>query len=250
MNLGNQTQAVDLGRLSSLVRAPAELTSGEREQMFRLLNDHYENVRHDDFARDLAEKEWVIVVSDPGRGILGFTTIMRLVAECRGQRLVAFYSGDTVLDPDIWGTSGWSRTWGRLAAKVMQEMNGEPLYWLLLTATHRTYRFLPTFLQEYYPREGVPTPPLVRERIEALVRLKFADEFDARRGIVRTRRPLAVRPERVELATGGISGEHAAFFARSNPGYLQGDYLVCLADLSVGNRTRLGHKLFALDEAP
>ncbi len=129
-------------------------------------------------------------------------------------------------------------------------MNGEPLYWLLLTATHRTYRFMPTFLKQYYPREGVPTPPIVRERIEALVSRKFAGAFDAAHGIVRTQRPLAVRSERIEMATSGITGKHAAYFAHINPGYLQGDYLVCLADLSPGNRTRLGHRFFTLEDAP
>ena len=104
-------------------------------------------------------------------------------------------------------------------------------------------------LKEYYPRPDAPTPPIYQNRIEALVHQKFPDEYDAVRGIVRTRRPLSVRQKRVEMATMGMDDVFAKFFAKKNPGYLQGDYLVCIADLSPTNRTRLGQKFIAFDDA-
>lgn len=229
------------------VRVPTELTATDRELMYRLMTTHYEKVDRSDFQDDLAEKEWVIVMSDSQRGILGFTTLMRVRAQFGNEPLVALYSGDTVLDPDIWGAGGWARAWGHLAAKLMHEIRPVPLYWLLLTATHRTYRFLPTFFREYYPRPGFEMTPVYRGRLEALVRQKFVAEYDAARGIVRTNRPLLVKRERIDLATAGITEEHAAFFAERNPGYLQGDYLVCITDLSERNRTRLGNRLFSLE---
>jgi hypothetical protein len=217
--------------------------------MYRLMADHYEDVVRSDFERDLTEKQWVIVTSSPRQGILGFTTLMLLRAQCENEPVLALYCGDTVLDADIWGAGGWARAWGRLAARIAYETQPKPLYLLLLTATHRTYRFLPTFLKEYYPRPDAPTPPIYQNRIEALVHQKFPDEYDAVRGIVRTRRPLSVRQKRVEMATMGMDDVFAKFFAKKNPGYLQGDYLVCIADLSPTNRTRLGQKFLAFDDA-
>lgn len=215
--------------------------------MHQLMLDFYENVDWPEFERDLCEKEWAILCTDKGGRILGFTTLMRLRAQCGVEHLTALYSGDTVLDPAIWGSGGWTRAWGRLAAKLMAEMKGEPLYWILLTATHRTYRFLPTFLQEFYPRPGVETPAAFQGRMQAFAHAKFGANYIAARGIVRTDRPLRVRAERWEMAQEGLDDEHAAFFARENPGYLQGDYLVCIGDLSPNNQTRLGRKFFSLD---
>lgn len=234
--------------LACRVCPPAELTAGDRQQMYRLMAEHYQNVDAADFDRDLAEKEWVIVTSDSDRGVLGFTTLMRLVAQDGDLQLVALFSGDTILDPDVWGARGWARALGRLAGRMIREIQGPQVYWLLLTATPRTYRFLPTFVNEYYPRSGVPTPAIYRRHMEQLARQKFPHEFDAAAGIVRTHRPLSVREQRVELSTADPTDEYAAFFERSNPGYLHGDYLVCIADLSPDNYTRLGHKFFDPDE--
>lgn len=236
------------GHLECRVLSPSELTAVDRQQMYGLMTDHYENVEWADFDRDLSDKEWVIITLHPDRGILGFTTLMRLEAVSGDEQLVALFSGDTVLDPDIWGASGWARAWGRLATSIMRQ-HDNPLYWLLLTATHRTYRFLPTFLKEYYPRPDLPTPLLFQRRMDALVAQRFPDAYDSSRGIIRTNRPLAVRQQRVSLSVVGREDPHSAYFAKMNPGYLQGDYLVCLGDLSFDNRTRLGHKFFALDDA-
>src|SRR5262249_41188145 len=156
------------------VQMPAELTSVERRQMYALMTGHYENVEWADFEHDLLEKEWVIVVRGVEQTILGFSTLGRLRAWHRDEPLVALFSGDTVLDPNIWGAGGWARAWGRLAGRLMQEeMDDMPLYWLLLTATHRTYRFLRTFLKEFYPRLEVQTPPEYQELIELFVCQKF-----------------------------------------------------------------------------
>lgn len=235
--------------LECQVRTPEQLAAVDRQQMYRLMMEYYENVDHSDFERDLAEKEWAILMQDSAGSILGFTTLMRLRAQCEGEQLVALFSGDTVLAPEIWGAGGWVRAWGHLAAKLMQEMSPVPLYWLLLTATHRTYRFLPALFKEYYPRPERATPRIHQCRMEALVREKFTTEYDPARGTVQTQRPMAVRQESMDLATQGISERHAAFFAELNPDYLRGDYLVCITDLSPSNQTRLGKRIFTLSEA-
>jgi hypothetical protein len=80
--------------------------------------------------------------------------------------------------------------------------------------------------------------------MEQLVQLKFPGEFDSERGVVRLSRPTPVRAERKQLVVAGLEHRHGRFFAESNPGFLRGDYLVCLADVSERNRTRLGNRLF------
>jgi hypothetical protein len=235
--------------LECRVTSPGMLTDAEREQMYQLMVDYYEHVDRSVFQRDLAEKEWAIVTADAGGAIRGFTTLMRLRVQCGDEPVTALFSGDTVLDLDIWGAGSWVRAWARLAAQLMRDMHPEPLYWLLLTATHRTYRFLPAFFREYYPQAGVATPPGDQRRLEALVAARFPGEYDAARGVVRTRRPMSVRQEAVERATQGIDERHADFFAARNPGYLQGDYLACMTNLTRPNQPRLGRKLFNLDDA-
>lgn len=232
--------------LDMRVMMPGEMSAGQCRELHQLMLDHYEHVAWSDFDRDLREKEWIIVCTSEAGKLLGFTTLMRLYAQFGDENLTALYSGDTVLDPTIWGSSGWARVWGRLAATIMLEMNGEPLYWLLLTASHRTYRFLPAFLRDYYPRQGMETPVEFQGKMRALTWARFGVDCLSADGIVQMDRPLRVRSERWEIVQKGLDDKHAAFFAERNPGYLQGDYLVCLADLSSSNQTRLGRKFFSL----
>ena len=66
-------------RLSGRVQSPQELTSAERAQMYPLLAQYFANVSPPQFEHDLAEKEWVILLTDTITGqIQGFSTLMRL----------------------------------------------------------------------------------------------------------------------------------------------------------------------------
>lgn len=233
--------------LSTCVRRTWDLSRLDRQQMYQLMADHYVDADPHAFERDLNEKEWVIVTSDSRRGILGFTTLKVLTADVGTERVSALYSGDTALDPDIWGSGSWVRVWGRHATKIVQSLQPGPVLWLLLTATHRTYRFLPTFFREYYPRSAGSMPAVDRRRLDALMSLKFSREYDREQGIVHAAHPLVVRPVRVAMATEGMDDDDGQFFASRNPGYLNGDYLVCTAELTPRNYTRLGRKLFLGD---
>jgi hypothetical protein len=55
---------------------------------------------------------------------------------------------------------------------------------------------------------------------------------------------MRVRPDRIAPATEGLSNQYAQFFAAKNPGYLNGDYLACIGELSYDNCTRLGQRFF------
>ena len=127
-------------QLETHVCDPVTLTHRERCEMFQLMGDHYENVRWESFIRDLVDKHWVVTIQSADRRILGFTTLMQLSAQVDGETIEALYSGDTVLDPEIWGSGGWARTWGRHVAELMSELGNTPLYWLLLTACERRLR--------------------------------------------------------------------------------------------------------------
>ena len=68
-------------RTSSLPRSKVvpvtRLSDAEREQMFLLLTDYFENVTRPRFERDLLEKESALLLRDDAGTIKGFSTIMR-----------------------------------------------------------------------------------------------------------------------------------------------------------------------------
>ncbi|HEX2325326.1 MAG TPA: hypothetical protein VHQ00_07985, partial [Chloroflexota bacterium] len=100
-------------RVAGEVRTVASLEACERRELLALLRRYFVGVSPGQFERDLAEKEWVILLRDAASGATrGFSTLMRLEtvldgpgepAGPGGRRVVAFFSGDTVVDRAYWG---------------------------------------------------------------------------------------------------------------------------------------------------
>ncbi|HVU87091.1 MAG TPA: hypothetical protein VHD36_07205 [Pirellulales bacterium] len=221
-----------------------KLSAAERGRLFELMSRHFDQVDQAQFFADLDEKPSVLLLREAASGsICGFSTITLFETTRGGERLAAVFAGDTVVDPEYWGHPAWVYAWARYGFALAQQANADKVYLLLLTSTHRTYRFMPGFFREYYPRPLVATPADVQARLDTLVRIKFPDEYDAVRGVVALQRPTPVRDER--QLPGTAPGEHAAerFFLERNPGYLNGDFLTCLAEFTWENLTPLGRRV-------
>lgn len=235
-----------MGLIAQLVNANA-LTPSLREQMFALMDEHYDNVQPESFDADLAEKDWVIVVSHPATNTLcGFSTQRLLETIVDGRPVMALYSGDTIVHRDHWGDRALSQQWGRLALQLIDAHPRSELYWWLLSQGYRTYRFLPLFFHEYYPRLNSPTPLRAQAVMDALARERFRSKFDAERGVI----PAAptqyrLRPGIAEVTPERLRDPHIEFFDLRNPGHAHGDELSCLAPLTRENFTAAAYRVIA-----
>jgi hypothetical protein len=232
-------------RLEGRLERVAELGRTERDAMFTLMDRHYENVNRDTFAADLAEKSWVILLSDPESGALcGFSTQVMLEVAGPDRPLRALFSGDTIVDRARWGDSALAHVWGRLALSLIDRYEGAELYWFLISKGYKTYRFLPLFFHEFYPRHDRPTPSWARGALDALGRRKFAAAYDPASGIIRAdARKDRLRPGVAELTRERLRDPHIRFFAERNPGHVRGDELCCLAPLTRANFTSAAYRV-------
>src|SRR5688572_15306387 len=223
------------GRLANVT----DLSGAEREAMFALMDRHYENVNPATFAADLVAKSWVILLCDPETGALcGFSTQVILEVTVLDRPVRALFSGDTIVDRERWGDSALAHVWGRLALSLIDRYEGADLYWLLISKGYKTYRFLPLFFHEFYPRHDRPTPAWAHAVLYALARHKFPVAYDPATGIVRADgRKDRLRPGVAELTGERLRDPHVRFFAERNTGHAQGDELCCLAPLTRANFT-------------
>jgi hypothetical protein len=234
--------------LTGRLVAAADVTAAERQAMFLLMDRHYAGVSHDAFEADLAEKHWVVQVHDPAGGELcGFSTQMLLAADVNGRPVRALFSGDTIIARERWGDNALARVWGRLALRLIDTVGGE-LYWFLISKGYKTYRFLPVFFHEFYPRHDVPTPAGARAVLDALGRHKFAQRYDRAAGIVRAGSgQCRLRGGVAEITAARLRDPHVAFFTRRNPGHAQGDELCCLAPLTRVNFTPAAYRVIGAE---
>ena len=220
-----------------------EVTPAIRAKMFALFSDHFEGVELPQFQSDLEEKNWVILLEDDTGRLQGFSTILLYRAAFEGERFTVLYSGDTIVAPSAWASFTLPAAWID-AIKILHRDHGEGrLYWLLLSSGFRTYRYLPVFWRSFYPRFDCVTPVAVRRRIEWLAVDRFAEHYDPAAGIVRFETPQVLRGSLKEIPESRMRDPHVTFFARANPGYVQGDELVCLTELADDNLTPAGRRM-------
>ena len=227
--------------LNGLVRRDA-LSGAQRHEMYALLSHHFDGVTREQFERDLAEKNWVVEIRRDGR-LLGFSTLLVCEEQLDGSALTAIYSGDTVVAPEGWGSPALARIWIAGVNHLRAAFPARPCYWLLLTSGFRTYRFLPVFWREFFPRDATPTPPREQRLLHHLATTRYGIWYDPASGIVRFPRPQILRGQLGAVSAGRASDEHVAFFLARNPGYADGDELACLTEISEENLTAAGQRM-------
>jgi hypothetical protein len=218
------------------------LDAGRVNSMFVLLRSHFIGVERQTFEHDLLQKNWVILLEDE-RGVLrGFSTLLVYPDSLDGRPLTIVYSGDTIVAREWWGSSALPLTWLRAVRQLAPLYGSRDIYWILLTSGFRTYRFLPVFFRDFYPRIGEADPGAATLR-DALAAAQFGDRYDPSTGIVRLERPQVLAPELIDVPLQRARDPHVAFFLERNPGYVKGDELACITRIADDNLTAAGRRV-------
>lgn len=233
------------GRAWRLVRRD-ELGARERAAMRALLERHFDGVTPAQFEADLEAKNWVVLLEeapDDVSTLYGFTTLRIEEVEHEGDVVGLVYSGDTIVDPGAWSRSVLARAWIRSVLELGQSLpRARRLYWLLITSGFRTYRFLPVFYREFFPRHDAPTPSATKALIDAFATHLFGARYSPEEGVVHLDAPQVLRPHLLGVPEGRERDPHVRFFLEKNPGYVRGDELVCLTEVSLDNLTPAGRR--------
>jgi hypothetical protein len=237
--------------LAARLTSPPELTPGQLAEMFDLMSRHYANVKRDIFEADLAEKAWVILLTDVSAALCGFSTQMVLEAEVGGRAIKALFSGDTIIDRRHWGDPALAGIWGRLALSLIDADPDAEFYWFLLSKGYKTYRFLPLFFREFYPRLGTPTPASIESIRDALGAARYPDDYDETAGIVRAGDwQYCLRAGLADVTSERLRDPDIRFFHERNPGHARGDELCCLAPLTRDNFTAAAYRVIGRQNLP
>jgi hypothetical protein len=217
------------------------LGAAQRDEMFALLARHFEGVSRDQFERDLSEKNWVVEIRRGGR-LLGFSTLLVCEEHC-GAALTAIYSGDTIVATEARGSPDLARTWIAAVNQLRASFPMRPCFWLLLTSGFRTYRFLPVFWREFFPRYDAPAPQHEQRLLDHLARARYGACYDAATGLVHLPHPQRLRGALGVLPQGRAVDKHIAFFIARNPGHAGGVELACLTEINEANLTPAGRRM-------
>jgi hypothetical protein len=220
----------------------ADLTAAHQDAMFQLLAQHFDGVTPGQFNRDLSEKNLALLLRR-GDQLVGFSTLLAGATRFKDEPVNIIYSGDTIVTPEAWGTTALPRAWVAGVNALKATLPPGRCFWLLLTSGFRTYRFLPVFWREFFPRFDMATPPEIQSLLSQVAIERFGAQFNPGAGIVRFTHPQRLRAGLQTIPPGREHDSHTAFFLERNPGHADGDELVCLSELCPENLTAAGQRM-------
>ncbi len=226
MSSGSEENKSLVGRVSPV----NQLDDGIRDAMFALMHQFY-FVERQSFFNDLANKSSVVLLEDSGGVLRGFTSVALFELQISGQLLKILFSGDTIIHPDFWGSLELPRVWGKFMYETLQDCGNTPLYWFLISSGYKTYRFLPAYFNEFFPRHDCETPSQLQNIMDAAATKLFNSAYDKNRGIIR----LELRAGISDPTKERQANRHISFFLEKNPGYDDSDELACIARLHLDN---------------
>ncbi|MFB2976821.1 hypothetical protein [Microseira sp. BLCC-F43] len=227
-----------------------ELRPSDRTAMYTLMNSHFKGITWDGFQTDLDRKNWVLLLRNETTNTLkGFSTLMFCQTKFLGEKISVIYSGDTIVDPSAWSSTTLPRTWITAVNFLRQQYAENKLYWLLICSGFRTYRFLPIFWKEFYPRYDKDAPVLIENLMASLAQEYYGDRYDKATGIVRFKSPQILREGLIEIPQERQANPHIQFFTTKNPGYRFGDELVCLTEICYENLTHAGQRMWEAESS-
>jgi hypothetical protein len=210
----------------------AALGEADRRAMYALYRRYYDASSWRLFAADLAAKDHALVLRDETGAVQGFSTLA-VYERAFGDRAVrVIFSGDTIVDERHWGQQALAFAWLRLAGRIRAARPEVPLYWLLISKGHRTYRYLPAFSRAFHPSPDAATDADLAPLRDFLAHDRFGAAYDATAGVVRFAESRGhLRAEYAEVPEAHRRLPEVAFFLARNPGYARGDELVCVCEL-------------------
>jgi hypothetical protein len=225
---------------------PQELTGARRDSMFALMQSYYDGVSHEQFLKDLQAKEFAVNILDEDGKVAGFSTMAVWNETYRGRAIRVIFSGDTIIARDYWGSAAFANAWIKLVAKIKSAAPDEPLYWLLIVKGHRTYRHLPVFTNDYHPRWDASAPRDIQDLMNHLAQKHFGDNYSAQTGLLRFKAQRGkLKPVWAAVPEKDATRPEVQYFLERNPGYAEGDELVCFAEVCNSNLKPYARRIFA-----
>ena len=223
----------------------SELNDVMRDNMYRVFARYYDETSRTRFESDLLEKCTVLLLNDIAGTLRGFSTIQIWDEDYEDQRLRIFYSGDTIIESEYWGSQALSFNWIYHAGQVKRAAEERRLFWFLIVKGHRTYRYLPSFAITFYPDWRVPHSAFAKGLADRLASRKFRHCYNPETGVVSFDEPHGqLASAWSEPGERQMQREDVRYFLTRNPGYRKGDELVCLCELNADNLRPIARRVF------
>lgn len=210
------------------------ISQPQRNRMFQIMSFYYNHVTREQFDQDLNEKSKVILLFDLKGQLCGFSTILVTDMQVDQQKVVAIYSGDTVLDRAHWGNGALGMAFSKYIMQVKRKNLFKPVYWFLISKGYKTYLLMANNFRTHYPRYEHETPVREKKIMDAFYSSKFGSLYHPEGNLIVPKgESCALKISVADIDENLLKHPRIAFFANRNPEWQKGQELACIAKVTM-----------------
>ena len=233
-------------KVSTIIKHPSKISKNERGQMLKLMKENYKNVNKKTFLKDLDQKKWVFLLINRQKKIVGFTTLVPYFKKIKNQKIIALFSGDTIIQSNYRGNLSLPLTWLQFVYKLSGRKKNYYFFWFMLSKGYKTYRLLPRFFKHFYPSYNKEFPKDKKNILTKFAKNKFNNNYSAKTDIFIPNDNYFVKKGKKEIQKDLLKNPHIKFFFEKNVNFYKGHELVCFAEISKKNFNPLAKILILL----
>lgn len=211
-----------------------DITVTELKKMYSIYEKYYDNTRYSIFETDFLAKTGVFLIRKPkNREIVGFSTVTECDIKVGSKTHHAFFSGDTVIEKEYWGSRALQRAMYRFLVQFKMRYPTQPVYWMLISKGFKTYLLLANNYYSYYPNLDNQNNHL-EEIVEAYCEQYFSKYYNSDTKLLDFGDDYQPLNENVAPITDEMRAESAkiAFFEQKNPTWATGTELPCIGEIT------------------
>jgi hypothetical protein len=215
------------------VHRTRDLSPGDWDDIWALTHEFFD-VERDYAEAELRRRERIALFRMNG-ALLGMASITIYTEKFRGRRIAVINTSHVLIRENWRGRNLIQKLGFRtfLATRLRHPLR--PIYWFFDTFSYKSYLLLPRNFRRFWPRHDEPTPESRAALIDQLATRLYGPAWRPARGIAVRSGQKRLRAAAAPLAVTPDSSPDIRFFAAANPGHAEGDMLVCLCPLTLGN---------------
>jgi hypothetical protein len=215
------------------VRLTTAITPRTWDEIWGLTRAYYDTDRG--YAEEWLRKRQRIGLFRAGDELVGMASVDVYAEEFRGRRVAVIFTSHVLLREEHRGHNLIQRLGLRVFLQARLRYPLLPIYWFFDTFSYKSYRLLARNLRDYWPRHDRPTPAWELALMAHLSERTYGESWRPSQGIVARSGRKRLRAGTAPLPENLSAAPDLQFYARANPGHAEGDMLVCLCPLSLGN---------------
>ena len=220
-------------RVVTQVIHTSDLTQRDWDDIWALTHEFYD-VERGYAEAELRRRERVALFRMNG-ALLGMASITIYAEKFQGRRIAVINTSHVLIRENWRGRNLIQKLGFRTFIATRLRYPLLPIYWFFDTFSYKSYLLLPRNFRRFWPRHDEPTPAPRAALIDQLATRLYGPAWRPARGIAVRSGRKRLRAATAPLAVTPDTSPDIRFFVTANPGHAEGDMLICLCPLTLGN---------------